>query len=155
MWNADVHGAFDYFVSILSDKCFLYVPQVSDTFKLQTDVSRLDVRAVLSIVRDNVEKPVGYFSRRLTKADKNYSATGLECLAVVKAIDHFAVHLIGTQFVVQTDHKALEALWSSTHLNGRLTRWALALQSYIFSMQYGPGKLNQNADGLFARPGRT
>lgn len=33
VWDAD-HGVFDYFVSISSDKCFLYLPQATDTFIL-------------------------------------------------------------------------------------------------------------------------
>ena len=46
--------------------------------------------AVLSVVRGEEELPVGYFSRKLSPSEKKYSATELECLAVVKVIDHFA-----------------------------------------------------------------
>jgi len=49
---------------------------------------------------------------------------------------------------VITDHRALEYLQSSRHLNGRLTRWALILQHYSFMVKYRPGKQHQNADGL-------
>ena len=51
-------------------------------------------------------------------------------------------------FTVERDHKALQYFPSSRHLNSRLTRWALKLQSYSFTIQYRPGKSNQNADGL-------
>ena len=58
------------------------------------------------------------------------------------------VCLIPHQFMVETDHKALEFLHSSLHLNTRLTKWALKLQQYNFCICYRPGKHNQNADAL-------
>ena len=45
--------------------------------------------------RDKEELPVGFFSKKLSSSEKKYSATEMECLAVVKAIDHFAVYLWG------------------------------------------------------------
>ena len=91
------------------------------------------------------ELPVGYYSKKLSPAEQKYAATELECLAVIRAIDHFAVRLSGTQFTAVTDHQYLQ---SSRHLNGRLTRWALQLQHYHFTIRYCPGNTHQNADGL-------
>ena len=31
----------------------------------------------------------------------------MECLAVVKAVDHFAIHVLGRNFAVVTNHRAL------------------------------------------------
>ena len=132
----------------LCDVSVLFLPTLSDVFLLQTDASGHGVGAVLSVCRDGDELPVGYFSRKLKPAERNYSATEPECLAVVQAIDHFAAYLIGRPFTVETDHRALQYLHSSRHLNARLTRWALKLQSYSFNIRYRPGKSNQNADGL-------
>ena len=73
---------------------------------------------------------MAYFSRRLTDAQCNYSASVLECFAVVKAIDYFALHLLVQRFTVVTDHSAFVALLNSSRLNGRLMRWALALQAF-------------------------
>ncbi len=134
--------------NVLCDVSVLFLPTSSDVFVLQTDASGRGVGAVLSVCRDGEELPVGYFSRKLKPAERNYSATEVECLAVVQAIDYFAAHLIGRPFTVQTNHRALQYLHSSRHLNGRLTRWALKLQSYTFNIRYRPGKSNQNADGL-------
>ena len=58
------------------------------------------------------------------------------------------VYLVGKPFIVETDHKVLIHLHSSTHLNGRLTRWASLLQPYNFTTGYRPGRENGNADGL-------
>lgn len=72
---------------------------MSDKLLLQTDASTKGIGSVLSVVRDGQELLVGYFSKKL-----NYAATELECLSVVHAIDHFAVHLSGHPFTVMTDH---------------------------------------------------
>ena len=78
----------------------------------------------------------------------NYSSTELECLGVVAALKHFKVYLAGRKFVLMTDHQALTGMCKSTNHNIRLTRWALYLQNFDFSMHYRPGPKNGNADGL-------
>ena len=47
-----------------------------------------------------------------------------------------------------TDHQALTGMSTSTNHNRRLTRWALNLQNFDFSMQYRPVPKNGNTDGL-------
>ena len=101
------------------------------TLILHTDASYQGIGAVLSVVREGVEQPLGYFSKCLLQAERNYAATEIECLAIVKAIDHFAIHLVGKKC---TDHKALKALHTSQKLNGRMMRWAIALQAYDFEV---------------------
>ena len=96
-------------------------------FVLQTDASMCGMSGVLNVIRDGAELPVGFYSRQLRNAETHYSATELECLAVVEAVRHFEVHLHGQPFNVETDHRALELLLSSRVLNHKLTRWALFL----------------------------
>ena len=128
--------------------CVLNVPLCSDMFLVQTDASVFGVSGVLSVCRDGAELPVGFFSRQLREAETRYSASELECLAVVETIRHFEVYLHGRQFRVETDHKTLESLLSSKVLNGQLTRWALFLQEFQVAISYRPGSRNGNADGL-------
>ena len=99
-------------------------------------------------MRDREERPLGYFSRKLTTAESNYTVSELECLAVVREVDAFAIHLHGRKFRIVTDHRALTALNTSSKLNGRLLRWALALQAYFFDVQHRAGVNHSNADGL-------
>ena len=91
---------------------------------------------------------LAYYSRKLSKAERNYSATELEGLTVVASIQHFSVYLYGVHFAVVTDHRALSFLSSSKLQFGRLARWALLLQEYNFSVKYRPGSQNGNADAL-------
>ena len=126
----------------------LIIPLPTDVFTLKTDASGFGIGAVLTVLRDGVEHPVAYYSRKLSPAEQNYSATELEGLAVMVSITHFSVYLYGTTFTVQTDHRALAFLHSMKLLTGCLARWALLLQQYIFKITYRAGSRNQNADGL-------
>ena len=129
-WNKKQCVSFQHLVSFLCNEHTLTLLKVGDKHTLHTDASGSGIGAVLSVIREGEERPMANFSRRLTAAQCNYSASELECFAVVKAIDHFALHLLGQRFTVITDHSALFTLLNSSRLNGRLMRWALALLAF-------------------------
>lgn len=78
-------------------------------FILDTDASDTAIGAVLSQVHEDGEH-VAYFSRCLSKHERQYCITKKELLAVVEAIKHFHYYLFGTKFLVRTDHGALSWL---------------------------------------------
>ncbi len=86
--------------------------------------------------------------RQLRGAEKRYSATELEALAVVASIQHFAHFLFGASFTVLTDHNPLTSLLSSKSLNRRLHGMALKIMQFDVTILYREGTQNGNADGL-------
>lgn len=60
-------------------------------------------------------------------------------LAVVKFIERFHIYLYEIQFTVITDCHALIYAINKAHLNSRIARWTLRLQSYSFSVSHRPG----------------
>ena len=139
---------FLYLCTALSHSCTLTIPLPNDSFLLQTDASKKGISSILSVLRDEMELPVAFFSRQLVERERSYAATELECLAVKESVRHFEVYLHGRQFTVQTDHQALQSLLKSTKLNAKPTRWALYLQQFAVTIMYRPGITNKNADGL-------
>ena len=111
----------------------------------------MNIGAVLSVIREDKERPVAYYSKRLSAAEKNYKVLELEYLAVVKAIDHFAIHLLRRFFTVVTDHWSLVAFQDSGRLKGCFMRWALALQVFNFTEALTHIMHHQNTDGLSRR----
>ena len=107
------------------------------------------IGAVLSQTFDEEgDRPVAYYSKKLSSTQSRYTATEKECLAAFKAINHFAVYLLGRHFTLVTYHKPLQRLPTMDNSNQRLMRWSLSLQQYDFYVVYRPGRENCNADGL-------
>ena len=127
----------------------LSTPDFNRTFVLQTDASERGVGAVLSQYDDDgMEHPIAYFSKKLLPREERYSTVEKECLAIKLGIQAFKVYLLGRQFEIQTDHRALVWLDRLNEHNARLTRWSLALQLYQFVVIHRPGRANGNADAL-------
>ena len=148
-WGDEQQEAFDGIKSKLTSDTILRGPNFDNTFIIQTDASEVGIGAVLSQVNDNGEEhPVAYFSRKLLLRERWYATVQKECLAVVDGIRHFRVYVTGVAFLVQTYHKCLVYLDRVKDVNGCLTRWALALQPYQFTIRYRPGTSHNNADGL-------
>ena len=148
VWDDARLRAFTTLKGMLCDVCALTIPSSEDVFVLNTDASGLGIGATLNVIRDGVEKPVAFFSRQLQGAQKHYTATELEGLAVFKAIFFFDHFLYGRKFVVNTDHQALVSLLKSKRLNRRLHGWVLKLLDFHFEIVYRPGRCNGDADGL-------
>ena len=95
--------------------------------------------------------PVAFWSRKLSDAEKRYSATDQEWLAVVEAVTRQWRHwLKGRKFVLRSDHGALRQLLTTKgeYYSNRQHRWAEKLQDYHFEFQHIPGPTNTAADAL-------
>lgn len=91
-----------------------------ERFILDFDASNHGIGAVLSQVQDGIEKVIAYFSRVLSKTEKNYCVTCRKLLAVVKSMKSFHHYLYGNKFRI--DPISLRWLLSFKNLEGQLTR---------------------------------
>ena len=108
---------------------------------------------LLHVLPNGQEKPIGFASRTLTKAESGYSVIHKEALAIYWAVQKFRQYLLGNKFVLCSDHKPLLALFGEgkgVPLMGaaRLQRWALNLSGFDYSLEYIKGLQNGGADGL-------
>ncbi|UYV69000.1 K02A2.6-like, partial [Cordylochernes scorpioides] len=130
----------------------LVYPQPGMRFVLDTDASNSGIGAVLSQVQDGEERVIEYYSKILTKPERNYCATRRELLAIVRSVEHFHRYLYGQDFLVRTDHAALTWLLQMKNPEGQVARWLEKLQQYHFQIRHRPGKRHHNADALSRRP---
>ena len=148
-WTHSHQKAFDNIKAQLAEEPMLWNPDPNKPFTLHTDASNRGVGAVLSQEdKQGALKPVAFYSRKFLPREQRYTATQQECLAVVNAIKHFEVYLLGNKFTVVTDHGALKHLSTIKYGGARVTRWVLALQPFEYTVQHRPGIHNGNADGL-------
>ena len=120
---------------------------------MHTDASGFAIGAVLYQKVEGRLLPVAFHSRKLSPAEKNYHTTDQEMLAIVDACRHWRHYLVGMDFIVKTDHKALQYFFSQTNLSSRQIRWL----EYLVEFQPGikilhqAGKVNISADLLSRR----
>ena len=100
--------------------------------------------------------PIAFASRYLNTQEKKYSTNELELLAVVWSVDRFKHYLLGKEFVIATDHKALVSALDENKSNktyqSRLTRWVDRLLPYQFKVVHLPGKDMGIVDYLSRNP---
>ena len=148
-WTGECQDAFNSLKRKLTQAPILGYPSFhhsASPFVLQTDTSAVGLGAVL----EQDGHVIAYASRTLNKAEQNYSVIKKECLAVVFTVKQFRHYLLGRPFRLITDHEPLQWL-SAQKMEGMLSRWALAMQEFCFTIEYQKGSLNSNADALSRR----
>ena len=148
VWTDDCQKSFDKIKSSLLNYPVLRFPDFTKDFFLSTDASDFAISAVLEQQHGNDLLPIAFISRQLSKAERSYSTTEKECLAIFWALEHLRCYLLGHRTHVLTDHQPLRGVFKATNPGGRLTRWSLKLSAYDFDVTYVPGRLNVKADVL-------
>ena len=154
-WTPACQEAFDALKAKLTVAPVLAYPAFDQDFVLETDASIHGLGAVLSQCFDGKSHPVAYASRALSRAEKNYSITELETLAVVWAVNHFRHCLYGRAVTVYTDHSAVKAVLATPNPTGKHARWWNKVYGSGISkvaIIYRAGKENVCADALSRSP---
>ena len=148
-WTNKQQQAFEYLKERLVKSPVLKYPDFERSFIIYTDASGTGLGAVLAQEHDDgKEHVIAYASRSMNQAERNYTITDQECLAVIWAVKYFH-HYLGLQpFTIVTDHAALKWLQTSHIPKGRRARWMMELQQYDYQIKHRPGKTNANADAL-------
>lgn len=150
-WTKSEIDAFNKLKAALTSPPILKQAVNNMPFSIQTDASAYAMGAVLLQGEGPDEHPIEYASRLLSNAERNYSTTEREALAIVWACNKFRGYIEGAEVRLLTDHQPLKWLLSLKSPTGRLARWGLQLQQFNFSVEYLPGKANAVAD-MLSRP---
>ena len=102
-WTDDLEQAFCNLKKMISEETLLTYPDWTKPFTIHTDASDSQLGAVIS--QDN--KPIAFFTRRLSKAQKNYTTTEKELLSIVECLKQFPGILFGYPINIYSDHKNL------------------------------------------------
>ncbi|XP_076061528.1 uncharacterized protein LOC143037281 [Oratosquilla oratoria] len=110
-WSQMCQESFESLKTLLFNAPVLRAPNLEKPFTLHVDASDVAGGAVLlqEGEGDSVLHPVGYFSKKFNKHQRNYATVEKEALALLLALDHFRIYIGSTIHPVQvrTDHNPL------------------------------------------------
>jgi len=117
-------------------------PDQDAQFWLETDTSRYATSAVLSqLCEDDKWHPIGFMSKCLSLAKRNYKIHDKEILWVMQGLEEWRHILEGTTHIIEilNDHRNLTYFWTSQNLNCCKAHWSLFLSRFNFSLTHRPG----------------
>ena len=97
----------------------------------------------------HVERVIAYWSRTLRSAERNYSPTEREALALKEGLIKFQPLIEGEKVIAITDHAAL--IWSKTfqNVNRRLLSWGTVFAAYPdLHIVHRAGRVHSNVDPI-------
>jgi hypothetical protein len=144
-WTKEHQQAFDLLKNSLAREVVLAYPDFTVPFEIYTDASKYQIGSVIT----QKDKPLAFYSRKLTDPQTRYTVTELELLAIVETLREYKCILLGHLITIYTDHKNLTF---SNFTTDRVTRWRLIVEEYGPNIVYLPGKRNIIADALSRLP---
>lgn len=146
-WEEKHEEEFKKLKSFILSEQVLAIYDPSKDVIIETDASKNGLGCVIS----QEGRPVAYASRTLSKSEIKYAQIEKELLAIVFACTRFHHYLYGRKFVVESDHKPLEALFLKDIDDNpmRLQRMMMLLLRYPrMKIVHKPGKEMYIADCL-------
>ena len=152
-WEKEHQVAFETLKNKLTSPPILKSPDFTKPFLITSDASNEAISAVMEQIYEDRKFLVDAVGRCLNQAEKNYSTTEKELLAVIYAIQKWKSFLLSTNqiTVFQVDHLPLTHIKKLENFQGRMSRWMLILNEVPHEIKYIAGKNNKFADALSRR----
>ncbi|RVW30101.1 Retrovirus-related Pol polyprotein from transposon 17.6 [Vitis vinifera] len=147
-WDERCQKSFDQLKQFLTTAPIVRAPNWQLPFEVMCDASDFAIGAVLGQRKYGKPYEIYYASKTLNEAQRNYTTTEKELLAMVFALDKFRAYLVGSFIIVFTDHSALKYLLTKQDAKARLIRWILLLQEFDLQIRDKKGVENVVADHL-------
>jgi len=105
------------------------------------------------LCKDDKWHPVGFTSKSLSSAERNYEIHDKELLSVIRGLEEWRHILEGTKHTIEilNDHRNLTYFQGSQNLNCRQACWSLFLSRFDFSLIHRPGQHSAKPDALSHR----
>jgi len=147
LWGEAQEQSLRKLTLALTKEAVLRHPRFDLPWIVDADASDQGLGACLSQVVNGLERPVAFASRRLQPAESKWHIREKEALGIVWALETYRHYLLGSKFIVRTDHSSLQ--WLKNAKSGRLCRWALRLAEFgDFEIVHRSGKSHANVDAF-------
>jgi hypothetical protein len=146
VWKQEQQDAFNYLMSTLISPPVLSYPIRSHVKILTCDASYKGLGAILSqspTGNEENETVISYGSKSINNSQLNYTVTHLEALSIVWAVNRYRYYLSNkVEFIIRTDHAALEFILNSDKPSPKIERWKACLMGYKYRVVYKRGSDN-------------
>jgi hypothetical protein len=142
-WDSIHQKSFDHVKTTITKEVVLAYTDFTKPFEIYTNASTEQLGAV--ITQEN--RPIVFFSRKLSGGQSKYTVTKLEFLAIVETLKEFNGMMWGQWINVYTDRKNLTQDGLGLTSN-RVTRWRILLEEYALEIIYIKGIYNTVTDAI-------
>jgi len=142
-WTETHTQSFEKVKEVISSETLLAFPDFTKPFHVHVDASDIQLGGVIS--QDN--KPIAFYSRKLTPTQQNYTTSEREMLSVVETLKEYRNILLGQNIVVYTDHKN-NTYPKTQYASKRIQRWRWVIEEFNPKLVYLKGEKNVVADAL-------
>lgn len=149
-WTQETKDVFQNLKDSLSQATLLAHPDSTLPLSLLIDASGTAIGGVLQQLHNGIQRPLGFFSKLLTAAQRKYSTYDRELLAVYSAVKYFRPMIEGRHFVIYSDQKPLSFAFSQSldKASPRQARYLDYIGQFTTEIVHIPGKDNTVADAL-------
>ncbi|XP_061353237.1 uncharacterized protein LOC133298012 [Gastrolobium bilobum] len=148
-WTKGADASFHKLKISMATTPVLHLPDFSSSFVIESDASSFGVGAVLL----QKGQPVSFFSKKLGVRLAAASTYVRELYALTEAVKRWRHYLLGSHFVIRTDHQSLRQLLTQTIQTPEQQKYMSKLLGYSFSIEYKSGLSNVMADSLSRQHG--
>lgn len=148
-WPSELDNPLNETKNALAEACLAVHHRQDAEISLSTDASEKAVGAVLQQRNGDLWEPIAFFSKKLDRAQRNYSTYDRELLAIYLALKHFEHFVEGREFCIFTDHVPLtRAINAKTNKSPRQARHLDFISQFTTDIRYVKGELNVVPDAL-------
>jgi len=135
--SPEEQAAFDTLREQLCHPPILAIPRKNGKYIIDVDASYDHLGCFLMQQQpDGSYLPVGYVSKDLLLAWKNYIVTEIEGLGVVWAVGLLRPYIEDPKFLIRCDQKALKWILTTTACtSNRLNRWRILLSEFEYDVE--------------------
>lgn len=134
-WNSDAENSFNQLKIVLTTAPILRPADYNRPFTIDASSSDLAISAMLSQHVDGELRIIAYMSAKLPPAQQRYSQPEKNILAIIYACDKWRMFIDGKRTKVITNTPSVVWLMKNREATGRLTRYALRLQTFDLEFQ--------------------
>ena len=140
-WTKEGEEAFNQTLKILQRNNEVALPDWTKEFHLVTDAGPQHVASMLAQINDEDKwVPIGFWTKKLSKAECNLSQVEKEALAVVWGLRQTSYYTTHAKVFIHSDNQPFVLLKKFANQSQKIARWKLFVESFDVTLVWEAAK---------------